>query len=182
MTETAGPKPTIVIVEDDLVVRETISLVLRRKRRPPAHADGEEPLADGQPPSNCIVLDPQRSGRAVCEVLEDLITAADSAPILIVSGRSDLRATVRTLGDGALQALSEAAVRPHSAGKPRLTPREREVLSWVARGKSAWEIAAILGIAKRTVDEHVATAMRNLGAANRVHAVMIALRERLIDA
>jgi len=36
-----------------------------------------------------------------------------------------------------------------------LTPREREVLSWAAQGKSAWETGEILGIAKRTVDEHV---------------------------
>ena len=65
--------------------------------------------------------------------------------------------------------------------KPSLTPREREVLSWVARGKSAWEIGEILTIAKRTVDEHVQFAMRKLGAANRTQAVAIAIRERLID-
>jgi len=33
-----------------------------------------------------------------------------------------------------------------------LTPREREVLSWAAQGKSAWETGEILGIAKRTVE------------------------------
>jgi DNA-binding CsgD family transcriptional regulator len=62
-----------------------------------------------------------------------------------------------------------------------LTARERQVLTWVARGKSAWEIGEILQIAKRTVDEHVQRATRKLGAANRTQATAIAIRDRLID-
>jgi DNA-binding CsgD family transcriptional regulator len=62
-----------------------------------------------------------------------------------------------------------------------LTPREREVMAWVSRGKSAWEIGKILHITKRTVDEHVQKAVRKLGAANRTQAVAIAIRDRLID-
>jgi LuxR family quorum sensing-dependent transcriptional regulator len=62
-----------------------------------------------------------------------------------------------------------------------LTPREREVLSWAAQGKSAWETGEILGIAKRTVDEHVQSASRKLNAANRTQAVVAALRERFIS-
>jgi LuxR family quorum sensing-dependent transcriptional regulator len=62
-----------------------------------------------------------------------------------------------------------------------LTAREREVLTWTAAGKSAWEIGEILGIAKRTVDEHAQTAVRKLGAANRVQAVVFAIRDGLID-
>jgi DNA-binding CsgD family transcriptional regulator len=62
-----------------------------------------------------------------------------------------------------------------------LTTREVEVLTWVAQGKSAWEIGEILDIAKRTVDEHVQTAVRKIGAANRVHAVALAIRDRIIS-
>jgi DNA-binding CsgD family transcriptional regulator len=62
-----------------------------------------------------------------------------------------------------------------------LTAREREVLAWTSHGKSAWEIGEILGIAKRTVDEHAQTATRKLGAANRTQAVAIAVRDCLID-
>jgi len=61
-----------------------------------------------------------------------------------------------------------------------LTEREREVLQWTAGGKSAWEIGEILGIAKRTVDEHALRASRKLHATNRTHAVVAALREQLI--
>jgi DNA-binding CsgD family transcriptional regulator len=62
-----------------------------------------------------------------------------------------------------------------------LTPREREVLTWAAQGKSAWEIGEILHITQRTVNEHVRTAARKLGATNRTQAVAIALRNRIID-
>jgi DNA-binding CsgD family transcriptional regulator len=70
----------------------------------------------------------------------------------------------------------EAPPREHS-----LTRRELEVLTWAGRGKSAWEIAQILGIAKRTVDEHVQTAMQKLGAVNRTQAVALALLRHLIE-
>jgi DNA-binding NarL/FixJ family response regulator len=71
----------------------------------------------------------------------------------------------------------------HSAPttRPLLTPREREVLTWVARGRSAAEIAEILHITKRTVDEHVQTLVRKLGATNRANAVAIAIRDGLIE-
>lgn len=61
-----------------------------------------------------------------------------------------------------------------------LTAREIEVLTWVACGKSAWEVGEILHIAKRTVDEHVQTAVRKMGAVNRTHAVALAIRDRII--
>jgi len=51
----------------------------------------------------------------------------------------------------------------------------------VAQGKSAREIGEILRIAKRTVDEHVQAAVRKLSAANRTHAVAIALRDGIVD-
>jgi LuxR family transcriptional regulator, quorum-sensing system regulator BjaR1 len=64
--------------------------------------------------------------------------------------------------------------------KGKLTAREIEVLRWVANGKSAWEIGEILHITKRTVDEHVQTAVRKLGAVNRTNAVALALRDGII--
>jgi DNA-binding CsgD family transcriptional regulator len=63
---------------------------------------------------------------------------------------------------------------------PSLTPRETEILTWVAKGKTTREIAQILHIAKRTVDEHVQVATRKLGAANRTQAVAFALQNRLV--
>jgi len=62
-----------------------------------------------------------------------------------------------------------------------LTLRERDVLAWSAQGKSAWEIARILNIAKRTVDEHARVAARKLGATNRTHAVAVAISRGIIE-
>jgi DNA-binding CsgD family transcriptional regulator len=81
-----------------------------------------------------------------------------------------------------LRQIEEPPAPPMRApnDQPNLTAREREVLTWISLGKSAWEIGEILGIAKRTVDEHAQTAARKLGAANRTQAVAIAVRDRLI--
>jgi DNA-binding NarL/FixJ family response regulator len=59
-----------------------------------------------------------------------------------------------------------------------LTPREAEVLLWVAQGKSNPEIAMILGAAENTIRVHLSHIFEKLGADNRHAAGLIAL-ERL---
>lgn len=61
-----------------------------------------------------------------------------------------------------------------------LTPREHEVVRWMANGKSSWDISTILGISERTVKFHVSAILNKLGATNRTHAVAIALSRGLI--
>jgi DNA-binding CsgD family transcriptional regulator len=90
-------------------------------------------------------------------------------------------------GDRELE-LAEA-VRPHlanlyrlSGGIPEaarapLTPREREVLEWVAAGKTSRDIAAILGAKPRTVEKHLERIYEKLGVENRTAA---AARARLL--
>jgi LuxR family quorum sensing-dependent transcriptional regulator len=51
----------------------------------------------------------------------------------------------------------------------------------VARGKTAWETAQILHITTRTVNAHVGTIIRKLGAVNRTHAVAIALQNHIVE-
>lgn len=75
--------------------------------------------------------------------------------------------------------IVEAPMR--QSGKAILTPREREVVLWLARGKSAEDIATILRISRRTVEAHAQSVIQKLGASNRTQAVAIALRDRLID-
>jgi DNA-binding NarL/FixJ family response regulator len=64
-----------------------------------------------------------------------------------------------------------AGRRPSSPpqGRP-LTRREAEVLSWVARGKSNAEIAAILHVCTKTVDKHLERIYPKLGVENRTAA------------
>jgi LuxR family transcriptional regulator, quorum-sensing system regulator BjaR1 len=57
-----------------------------------------------------------------------------------------------------------------------LTLREREVLQWIAAGKSSWDVSVILGISERTVNWLIARATRKLNAVNRTHAVVNAIR------
>lgn len=55
--------------------------------------------------------------------------------------------------------------------EPSLTPREAEVLSWIARGESEAAIAARLGVAPGTVAKHVENAFAKLGAHSRSEAI-----------
>lgn len=55
----------------------------------------------------------------------------------------------------------------------RLSPRQREIMRLVCRGKCDKEIADQLGIAKRTVEEHMKITLQRLGAVNRPHAVWL---------
>ena len=59
--------------------------------------------------------------------------------------------------------------------KSRLSPREKEVLSWVAQGKSNGVIAEILDIAESTIITHLERSYRKLGVDNRVTAALRAL-------
>lgn len=62
-----------------------------------------------------------------------------------------------------------------------LTGREREVLTWSARGKSNWAISEILHISERSVNFHITNAMRKLQASTRIMAVLKAIRHGLIQ-
>lgn len=57
-----------------------------------------------------------------------------------------------------------------------LTERERECLTWTARGKSAWSIGKILSVSEHTVNFHLKNAMGKLRSANRMQAVVTAIR------
>lgn len=61
-----------------------------------------------------------------------------------------------------------------------ISDRERDCLTWTARGKSAWAISKILNVSEHTVNFHLKSSMRKLGAANRMQAVVTALRLGLI--
>ena len=62
-----------------------------------------------------------------------------------------------------------------------LSDRERECLTWTARGKSAWSISQILAVSEHTVQFHLKGAMKKTGAGNRVQAVVTAIRLGLIS-
>ncbi len=70
---------------------------------------------------------------------------------------------------------------PALPGHERLTPRETEVLAWLAEGKSNGEIAAILGLAAGTVKLHVQRILDKLGVENRTAAAATARAHGLLS-
>jgi DNA-binding NarL/FixJ family response regulator len=77
--------------------------------------------------------------------------------------------------------LAGAARRKITPNQVGLNPRETEILTWAARGKTSAEIAQIVDLAKRTVDFHVDNARTKLNAATRMHAVVKAASCGLIE-
>lgn len=80
--------------------------------------------------------------------------------------------------EAALRLLAPAA----QAQLPQLSARELQALHWTMRGKTAWEVGAILGISERTAVMHVHGAMRKLGCGSKHQAVLQALQLGLLDA
>ena len=70
----------------------------------------------------------------------------------------------------------ELPAKPHRPqGLPALTPRENEVLGWLAEGKRDAEIGAILGTSVRTIHKHVQRIFAKLGVETRTAAARLAL-------
>jgi DNA-binding CsgD family transcriptional regulator len=76
----------------------------------------------------------------------------------------------------ALEAYAVLPEGPVTAPSKGLSPRETEVMAWVARGKSNSVIADILGISSHTVDAHLRRAYSKLGVYERVSATVRYLR------
>jgi len=62
----------------------------------------------------------------------------------------------------------------------RLTEQERECLTWTLRGKTAWEIAHIIGRSRATVNFHLQKSSRKLGTSSKHQAATKAMQAGLI--
>lgn len=100
------------------------------------------------------------------------------------AGADDVLAAIRSRlqrrEENTRSALDNADLTPDfGSSKPLealgLTPREAEVLLWVAQGKSNPDIAGILGCAENTVKVHLARIFEKLGVENRNAASMLAV-------
>jgi len=63
---------------------------------------------------------------------------------------------------------------------PVLSPREKQIMEWVARGKSSADIAIILKVSPKTVDAHISHSVEKLDATNRTNAAAKAVTFGLI--
>jgi len=126
---------------------------------------------------------------------------AEPPSIVIVSPRAAVRARLRAALEsdgvrvaGEAETLDEAVgIEPpadafvferdddHDGLAPEtLTPREREVLEWLAEGLTNRAIAARLGISDHTVKFHVASIYGKLGVSTRAEAIRRGLRRGFI--
>jgi DNA-binding NarL/FixJ family response regulator len=106
--------------------------------------------------------------------------------------RAELFNAVRVVhgGGSLLQPVVASRLLEHLSGQDtasgpeqaeELTPREREVLVLLARGKQNKEIALELNVTERTVKFHLSAIYSKLGAGNRTEAVTIALQQGLVE-
>jgi DNA-binding NarL/FixJ family response regulator len=82
-------------------------------------------------------------------------------------GEAMLLLSVQRAGEAPASRLATAA----------LTPRETEVLSWIAKGKTNRDVGEILGLSPRTVNKHLEHVFEKLGVETRAAAAALASRE-----
>ena len=175
-------RPTLFVeryIRDELFLRDPILLAMHRTLKTLTW-------------SEVMRLQWPRSGRAIVEGARDfgandgltmpIFSRRMLAGVFSVCGRDpdlspDARNALKALGLAVHQALMRISIE--DARRPQhvmLTPREREVIHWVMRGKSNSEIGDILRVGVSTVKTLLSRSQDKLGASNRTGAVVQALR------
>ena len=109
------------------------------------------------------------------------LRAGAKAYLLKDAPRDDLLKCIRAVHEG--QTIIPPAIAAKLADRlttSGLTRREIQVLQFVADGKGNKEIAVALSISEGTVKTHVSSILAKLDAADRTHAVTIALRRGIL--
>jgi DNA-binding NarL/FixJ family response regulator len=172
-------------------------------------ADGDEAvLAAESLRPDVVLLDLKMPGADGVAALRELRERGNRARVLVITSFTEPAAVLPAVRAGAAgyvykdvdpPALAAAIRSVHlgysllhpdvtrllaageSVGDPaRLTPREREVLAEVGRGRSNREIARALGLAEKTVKTHVSAILAKLGVQDRTQAAVYAVRTGLV--
>jgi DNA-binding NarL/FixJ family response regulator len=199
------PSIRVVLADDHQILREGVTLLLQQWKGPPALAvvgeagtgpEAVEMVTALRP--QVLVVDLALPGLGGIEVCRRVRQGGTAVVVLTMHVSAEHVRLAREAGAAAyvvkgsgISELAEAISRvaaggagpfPHYASDPllRLTVREREVLSEVARGRSNREIARDLGISMHTVNTHRVHLMEKLGVHDAVALTRLALAAGLL--
>ncbi len=182
---------TVFVVDDDDAVRNSLRLLLKSAglsaEVAPSAQDFLSNYDTAQP--GCLVLDVRMPGMSGLEMQHELNVRSATIPVIFITGHGDIPMAVEAMQHGAfdflqkpfrdqelldrvqraLQRDTEYRARLRQTDRIRdrlasLSPREREVLDLVTRGKANKMVAGDLGVSQRTVEIHRAHVMQKMEA------------------
>jgi RNA polymerase sigma factor (sigma-70 family) len=195
-------QPTIFVVDDDEGVRNSLRFLLKSVGLSAATlASATEFLNTYQPDQpGCLVLDVRMPAMSGLELQQQLNLRGAIIPVIFITGHGDIPMAVEAMQHGAFDFLQKpfrdqdlidriqralaadeknrAALKERDRVRARLdslTPREREVLDLMMRGKPNKVMAAELGLSQRTVEIHRARVMEKTDASSLAQLVRMVM-------
>jgi FixJ family two-component response regulator len=205
-TSDPDARPIVFVIDDDESVRRGLERLLRADDLDVECFASAKLFMTREMPDRpaCVVLDLRLPGGSGLEVQQNLVRARQDIPIIFISGYADVGSSVRALKAGAVdfleKPLSDQALldvvhhalersramrrerAEHAAIRARfdvLTPRERDVLRLMLRGRLNKQIASELGISEKTVKFHRGHVMEKTGAGSLAELVRDAEKIRI---
>jgi FixJ family two-component response regulator len=197
MTTLLNPRisdpPTVLIIEDESTLRWMLSQTLISNGFNVADfASPEEffkALSTLTVANSCLLLDMRLPGMSGLDVQAELEERKIHLPIIFMSGNSHISEAITGLKNGALDFLLKpfeeqalitvvrqvmsAKIQTSESAPFKLTPRERLVLDYVAKGWRSEQIAETLGLSVRTIKMHRSNIIHKTGAKTITEAALM---------